>query len=68
MVVDVDLESCSCVETADVNEVVEEREDERERVRDGVSGACGGGFMRSGRVVVPVDLKVYGENDMMGML
>lgn len=36
-VVDADSGSRSCVETADVNEVVEEREEERERVREGVS-------------------------------
>lgn len=51
------------VETADVKEVVEEREEERERVWKSAKGGdgrggSGGGFMRVGRVVVPVDLKV----------
>lgn len=66
VVVDADViwASRSWVETADVKEVIEESEDERERVREGVSvsvgsgGGCCGGFMRSGRVLVPVDLKV----------
>lgn len=63
------LGSALWLDTADVKDVVEDREEERERVRGGCCGksGCGGdggGFIRDGRVGVPEDLKVYCGNDM----